>query len=158
MSLARDATKGQSAYRIALFDTFYIVGGLLVLANLLTAWLSPHINRASTWTMFHFSWFLTAVVNLLLLGQQTGPEPNKALCLVQSMFIYAAPVLYVGMGAVSFIIAKSVSRSSLSGVSFMLHVCTFSSLRLGLTDFRCFYLFYILSKDKLRYLQIAFVL
>ena len=100
MNSARDAVKDHSVYRIALFDVFYIVGGLLVLANLLTAWFSPHINRASTWTMFHFSWFLTSVANLLLLGQQTGPEPNKALCLMQSMFIYAAPVLYVGTGAV----------------------------------------------------------
>jgi len=80
---------------IALYDAFYISGFVLMGSCIMTAWLAPSIKRGRTWFLFIFSWVLTSLANFMLLGQQTGPEPHTALCLIQSLFIYGAPVLLV---------------------------------------------------------------
>ncbi|KDR76147.1 hypothetical protein GALMADRAFT_225829 [Galerina marginata CBS 339.88] len=36
---------------------------------------------------------IASITNVLLLGRQTGPQPNVGLCLFQAMLIYAFPVL-----------------------------------------------------------------
>lgn len=78
---------------ITAFDALYILGFIAVTAILLTAWLSSQIHRSSLWFLFVGSWSVASLANLLLLGNQTNPTPNGALCLAQASLIYAAPVL-----------------------------------------------------------------
>ncbi|PPQ84888.1 hypothetical protein CVT24_013069, partial [Panaeolus cyanescens] len=78
---------------IVAFDILYILGFVLVTAILLTAWLSSQVQRSSLWFLFLGSWSVASFANLLLLGNQTNRNPNKALCLIQASLIYASPVL-----------------------------------------------------------------
>ncbi|KAF5327131.1 hypothetical protein D9619_004957 [Psilocybe cf. subviscida] len=78
---------------IALFDALYIAGLVSLIAIVLTAWLSPTIRRSSTWFMFIWSWLLLSIANIIIVGQQTGPEPMTGICLFQAMLIYGLPVL-----------------------------------------------------------------
>ncbi|KAH9474629.1 hypothetical protein JR316_0013093 [Psilocybe cubensis] len=53
--------------------------------------LSPSaIRRTSLWYMSMFGWVFIAFVNILLVGQQTGPPPNVYYCLAQASLVYSS--------------------------------------------------------------------
>jgi hypothetical protein len=78
---------------IIAFDVLYFIGLFSLLFIIATALLSPSIQRSSTWYMFIWSWIITCISSLILVGQQTGPAPSTAVCLFQAMLIYTTPVL-----------------------------------------------------------------
>ncbi|KAF5373059.1 hypothetical protein D9758_001748 [Tetrapyrgos nigripes] len=90
-----DAASGPhpSTALIYIFNAIFILGFLSLSAIVTVAWLSPSIQRSKTWYSFMMSWIMYDVVNLLLLGQQTGGEPSHGLCLAQASLRYTVPVL-----------------------------------------------------------------
>ncbi|KAJ8509090.1 hypothetical protein ONZ45_g8715 [Pleurotus djamor] len=83
---------------IAIFDLTQILGYLLLMAIVLTAWLSKSIRRSPAWYNFLITWMISCVSYLVTLGQQTGSHPHFGICLLQSMLIYAAPAITVSAG------------------------------------------------------------
>ncbi|KII93325.1 hypothetical protein PLICRDRAFT_35521 [Plicaturopsis crispa FD-325 SS-3] len=77
------------------FLALQFIGGGGILIVLLTVLATRRLFRFSTWISFCVSWVISAFsyTLLALAGQQTGPEPQKDLCLVQAALIYGAPVL-----------------------------------------------------------------
>lgn len=80
---------------IAAFNGVQLTGLVLLSAVVLTAWLAPTVKRSPAWYNVIISWIFSSSSFLLLMGRQAGPSPPFGLCLVQSMFIYAAPAMYV---------------------------------------------------------------
>ncbi|KAF5327048.1 hypothetical protein D9619_005005 [Psilocybe cf. subviscida] len=78
---------------IVAFDILYFIGLFSLLFIIATALLAPSIQRSSTWYMFIWSWIITCITSLILVGQQTGPAPSTGVCLFQATLIYATPVL-----------------------------------------------------------------
>ncbi|KAF7424535.1 hypothetical protein PC9H_009842 [Pleurotus ostreatus] len=78
---------------IAAFNGVQLTGLVLLLAVVLTAWLAPTVKRSPAWYNVIISWIFSSSSFLLLMGRQAGPSPPFGLCLVQSMFIYAAPAM-----------------------------------------------------------------
>ncbi|KAJ8473636.1 hypothetical protein ONZ45_g16221 [Pleurotus djamor] len=76
---------------IAAFNAVQITGLVLLLLVILTSWLSPKVKRSIPWYNIIISWIFSAFSFLLIIGKQMGPEPPFGLCLLQSIFIYAAP-------------------------------------------------------------------
>ncbi|PPQ78958.1 hypothetical protein CVT25_002287 [Psilocybe cyanescens] len=84
----------QAIRDIIAFDVLYGVGLVLLILLLFTALFSPHhIKRGPTWFMMLVGWMITSMGNLIIVGQQTGPPPKQAICLMQAMIVYASPVL-----------------------------------------------------------------
>jgi len=79
------------------FDTIHIIGLVVLGSTLLTAWLSRQVQRGTLWFGFNLSWLSASIGHLLLLGHQTGPPPNRGLCLTQATFVYGTPVLCVDL-------------------------------------------------------------
>ncbi|KAF8811695.1 hypothetical protein BYT27DRAFT_7088962, partial [Phlegmacium glaucopus] len=77
------------------YDVLYIFGLIFLSAILCTAWFSSRIRRSTAWYSFNFSWALSCIGYLLILGHQTGPSPGHILCLFQAMLINAFPALFV---------------------------------------------------------------
>lgn len=76
------------------FNAIEITGLTGALVILITAVLSPSIQRLPTWylllcsgAVYSFSMLLVAMAH-----QQFGPEPDFALCLIQGVLIYACPI------------------------------------------------------------------
>ncbi|KAJ4479079.1 hypothetical protein J3R30DRAFT_3473931 [Lentinula aciculospora] len=76
------------------FNTIEIVGLSGALIIILTAILSSSIHRLSTWylilgsgAVYSFSMLLLAMTH-----EQTGPEPQFLVCLVQGALIYSSPI------------------------------------------------------------------
>ncbi|KAJ8509088.1 hypothetical protein ONZ45_g8716 [Pleurotus djamor] len=85
--------------RDAIFDLTQILGYILLMIIALTAWLSKSIRRSPAWYNFLITWMLSCVSFLVILGQQTSHgRPQFGICLLQSMLIYAAPVVTVTAG------------------------------------------------------------
>ncbi|KAF9032618.1 hypothetical protein BJ165DRAFT_1517190 [Panaeolus papilionaceus] len=90
---------------IIIFDVLSFFGLISILVVISTAWFSPRVHRTSLWFLFMSSFAFTSISNLLLLGQQTGRQPNFGLCIFQASLVYAAPVI-----------------NCTTGLSFMIHV------------------------------------
>ncbi|KAJ8692562.1 hypothetical protein PTI98_009861 [Pleurotus ostreatus] len=75
------------------YNALQITGLVLLVAIVLTARLSPTINRSIAWYNLILSFVFYAVSFLLIMGKQYGPEPPFGLCLAQCLFVYAAPVM-----------------------------------------------------------------
>ncbi|KAF8962439.1 hypothetical protein BDZ97DRAFT_1112705 [Flammula alnicola] len=69
-----------------------ILGLVILIAILCTAWFSARVPRTSTWFLLVFSTILCNISSIMLLGQQTGPEPNMSICLVQAAMAYSTAV------------------------------------------------------------------
>ncbi|KAJ8521367.1 hypothetical protein ONZ45_g1942 [Pleurotus djamor] len=91
---------------IAAFNAVQITGLVLLLLVILTSWLSPKVKRSIPWYNIIISWIFSAFSFLLIIGKQTGPEPPFGLCLLQSIFIYAAPSMLV----ISHLISSTCSN------------------------------------------------
>jgi len=78
---------------IITFDVLQIFGLISLSAIFFTTWFSPRIRRSAVWFSYIFSWILSCIGYLLIIGRQTGPAPGHVLCLCQAMLIYALPVL-----------------------------------------------------------------
>ena len=79
---------------IIVYDALYILGFATILAVLLTTYLSRRTKRTPLWFMSVSSWGVLSFANVLLVGQQTGPQPHPHFCIAQAAFIYASPALY----------------------------------------------------------------
>ncbi|KAF4571247.1 hypothetical protein EYR36_008576 [Pleurotus pulmonarius] len=92
----REASEAAGSPEHALVNAYnavQITGLVLLVAIVLTARLSSTINRSIAWYNLILSFIFYAVSFLLIMGKQFGPEPPFALCLVQCLFVYAAPVI-----------------------------------------------------------------
>lgn len=76
------------------FNVIEFVGLAGALVIIITAAVSPSIQRLPTWYMvlcsgaaYSFSMLLLAIAR-----RQSGPEPDFALCVIQSALIYAGPI------------------------------------------------------------------
>ncbi|KAH8817914.1 hypothetical protein DL96DRAFT_1623741 [Flagelloscypha sp. PMI_526] len=77
---------------ITVFDVLLIVGFVACTAVLLTAWLSKTIIRSRPWYILMGLTSFWSIQYLFLLGNQyTDSPPPRAVCLIQSSFVYAAP-------------------------------------------------------------------
>lgn len=101
-AVLKPGTPGISTQLVFVYNALLITGLVLQLPVVLTAWLSPRIQRSSTWFPFLGSWIVSSLVYLLLVGQQTGPPPFFGLCVTQAALVYAVPVLCVGRSVTSF--------------------------------------------------------
>ncbi len=79
---------------IIVYDVLYILGLAILFAVLLTTYLFRRIKRTPLWFMSVSSWGVLSFANVLLVGQQTGPQPHPHFCLAQAALIYASPALY----------------------------------------------------------------
>nr|VWP01836.1 Cytochrome P450 monooxygenase BOT1 (EC (Botrydial biosynthesis cluster protein 1) (Calcineurin-dependent protein 5) [Ganoderma boninense] len=89
-----EATQDHTEVRI--FVAFQAIGGIGLLAVLLTVVLAPKVYRHFTWLNFCITWLIYCISYLLLAftGAQTSAvPPSYPLCLTQASLIYAAPVL-----------------------------------------------------------------
>ncbi|KAL0945466.1 hypothetical protein HGRIS_000955 [Hohenbuehelia grisea] len=77
---------------VAIYNTFLIIGLLILTLVLVTAILSRQVQRASTWFMFITAWIIVAISYLLLGGSQliVRQKLSWGLCLAQAAFIYAS--------------------------------------------------------------------
>lgn len=107
---------------IVAFNVLQIVGFLLLVPVILTAWLSPRVRRTSTWFSFVLSWVLSSVAYFILMGQQTGPPPNAGVCLFQAALIYATPALYVCVTVGYWLMLMQRSRNAFTAVAYLLQV------------------------------------
>ncbi|KAF8183940.1 hypothetical protein BJ912DRAFT_538710 [Pholiota molesta] len=106
-----------NVHLIITFDVLHATGVALLLAILLVAYLSPKIRRKSTWYMVVVAWIVISLSNLMLLGEQTGPEPGTAICFVQTMFVYALPpfaIAYVAAFMIDAYLTLERASKSLS--------------------------------------------
>jgi hypothetical protein len=78
---------------LALYNALEIFGLVSLCAVLLTAIFSSKVQRTATWFSFINAWIFSCLGHLVLLGQQTGPQPEFGLCLFQAAVIYAAAPL-----------------------------------------------------------------
>ncbi|KAJ8483286.1 hypothetical protein ONZ45_g14655 [Pleurotus djamor] len=98
---------------IAIFDLTQILGYVLLMIIVLTAWFSKSIRRSPAWYNFLITWMISCVSHLVTLGQQTGSHPHFGVCLFQSMLIYAAPAITVSAGlAFSIEMWRIVTRAT----------------------------------------------
>jgi len=69
-----------------------LVGAVLLPLALIVIVFAPSIKRNPTVTNLLNTWFLSAIIFTLLFvaGKHKGPEPPKALCIVQSSLVYAS--------------------------------------------------------------------
>ncbi|KAI0749226.1 hypothetical protein C8Q80DRAFT_1160745 [Daedaleopsis nitida] len=96
----------QDLTEVRVFMTFQIIGGIGLLAVLLTAIFASKVYRHFTWLNFCITWLIYCISYTLLgfSGQQTSPKPpSYPLCLAQASMIYAAPVL-VAMSTFSLVL------------------------------------------------------
>ncbi|KAF9487730.1 hypothetical protein BDN71DRAFT_598577 [Pleurotus eryngii] len=93
---ASEAAGSPDPALINAYNALQITGLVLLVAIVLTARLSPTINRSIAWYNLILSFIFYAVSFLLIMGKQYGPEPPFGLCLVQCLFVYAAPVMNAG--------------------------------------------------------------
>lgn len=79
------------------FAIMQLVGGTLLLITLVTAILAKDVKRNLSWISFCSAGIFSCVAYDLLffVGQQTGPPPDRGLCLVQSALVHAVPVMWV---------------------------------------------------------------
>ncbi|KAJ7084845.1 hypothetical protein B0H15DRAFT_383134 [Mycena belliarum] len=101
-----DGTQAHQEGLITGFMFLQIFGGHLgIPLVLLTAAVSKKVQRHPMLINFCVTWFIYATSFTLLLysGKQTGPEPPRQLCIIQSAFIYGTPVM-TAMAGLSFVI------------------------------------------------------
>ncbi|KAG9227574.1 hypothetical protein CCMSSC00406_0000780 [Pleurotus cornucopiae] len=81
------------------FAIMQLVGGALLLITLVTAILAKDVKRNLSWISFCSASIISCVAYDLLffVGQQTGPSPDRGLCLVQSALVHAVPVMQAGV-------------------------------------------------------------
>lgn len=78
---------------IIAYNSLLIIGIVILVLVILTAWLSPRVHRHPTWYLFMASWLIGAFAFVLIIGQQTGPPPQRGLCHFQAALDFAAPML-----------------------------------------------------------------
>lgn len=108
---------------IVAFDVLQIVGFLLLVPVVLTAWRSPRVQRTSTWFAFVLSWVLSSVAFVIIVGQQTGPAPMAGVCLFQAALIYATPALYVcAVESCRLVLKDDGPRNAFTAVAYLFQV------------------------------------
>lgn len=71
------------------------IGGVLLMAVILTVILSRTLVRTGTWLNMLVCWVISVLSYTLLsfAGRQTGPQPELGLCMFQATLTYGAPAL-----------------------------------------------------------------
>ncbi|THU79892.1 hypothetical protein K435DRAFT_516341 [Dendrothele bispora CBS 962.96] len=93
MTSSFDESNSPDVTLIHIFNSITILGFILLLVIVLTAWRSPFIHRTSTWYCFLTYGMIFDLANFILLGRQTGENPSYKLCLIQASLNYMVPVL-----------------------------------------------------------------
>ncbi|TFK75175.1 hypothetical protein BDN72DRAFT_892523 [Pluteus cervinus] len=88
---------------IIAYNVLQMLGFVLLVPVILTAWVSPRVHRASTWFPFMLSWVFSTIIYSFLMVHQIGPSPSFALCLTQAGFVYASPAL-ISLTGVAFLL------------------------------------------------------
>jgi len=90
-SIALDSPLRQNVL-LHIWMALQLVGVIFLPLALLVIVLSPSVKRNPTVTNLLNTWFLSAIIFLLLFfaGKDTGPEPPIALCIAQSSLVYAS--------------------------------------------------------------------
>jgi len=82
-----------SSTSIAIFNTICIIGLVLLVAVFLTALGSSKVLRTPTWFSYIAAGIILSVTNVLIIGQQIGPDPVKWVCFMQAILIYPVVIL-----------------------------------------------------------------
>jgi len=82
-----------SIQQLSVFNTLFTIGLILLTLVMLPPVFSRNARRSPLWFTFMGSWLLYCVSGLLLVGNQLGPDPPFALCLVQASLIHSVPTL-----------------------------------------------------------------
>jgi hypothetical protein len=81
---------------IVAFDLLLLLSILLILCALVTAAVSKSIARSPSWYSLMMAGLIYSLSFGLIVGRQETPdEPPLALCVIQTLLIYAVPVLSV---------------------------------------------------------------
>lgn len=80
---------------IVVFNVLQASGFFILAITFATGWLSSRVKRTLTWYTLLAVGVLYSVVQLLLLGQQEGPPPNRAICIIQGILIYPMTAMWV---------------------------------------------------------------
>ncbi|KAF9012140.1 hypothetical protein BDZ89DRAFT_1167326 [Hymenopellis radicata] len=117
-------------YLIA-FNVLYISALVLLVVVLLTAILSPRVQRSSLWYSFIVCWILYSLSFLLNVSYQRGPLPPHGLCLGQAALIYASPAMtsFACLGLVGQLYStiKMGDDSEGSTIVRLLHIAPFTA-------------------------------
>ncbi|KAK7440068.1 hypothetical protein VKT23_017317 [Stygiomarasmius scandens] len=73
------------------YNALQLFGFISVVAVFFTAVASRSVRRSMIWYIFMLGWIIWCISYLLLIGQQTGTPPARALCTFQAALIYAGP-------------------------------------------------------------------
>ncbi|KAJ7180729.1 hypothetical protein C8R46DRAFT_592053 [Mycena filopes] len=88
---------------LALFNSLYFVGFVLLAIVILPPLFARNVHRSKLWFAFMGSWMVYCLSFLLLLGRQFGPAPPFGLCLFQASLIHAVPA-FATLTGVCFIV------------------------------------------------------
>ncbi|KAJ6505513.1 hypothetical protein C8R45DRAFT_972929, partial [Mycena sanguinolenta] len=109
-SFSSRAAVGPALEPILIFDTLTGIAFVILLVSVLVAWFSG-VQRVKTWYLLQLSSAGYCLSFLLLVGQQTGPEPPLQFCALSAALIYAAPPA-VASAALFFVIELHLRLSS----------------------------------------------
>jgi len=84
---------------ILVFDILEFSGLVSLIVVFCSAFLSSKILRASTWFNLLLAATLSTANQVLLVRQQTGPEPSRPICFLQAILVYPLTVLCSLVGA-----------------------------------------------------------
>ncbi|KAK7016363.1 hypothetical protein R3P38DRAFT_1404345 [Favolaschia claudopus] len=133
---------------IVVFDFILILAFVLLILILIPALFSSTVVRIKSWFAVVMTSLLCCVSFLLLLGQQTGAEPNLPICLLSASLIYAGPPLVACSGVLlvvelylrlrSTILSKTVNETLVSLMLWVLPIVhalsSWVTLLTGLSD------------------------
>ncbi|KAK0438605.1 hypothetical protein EV421DRAFT_1906529 [Armillaria borealis] len=115
---------------VATFNFLQLLGLALQLAVLVPALFSARIHRMRTWHIMIIAGMVYnfCYIPLMILGEQLGPAPSFALCLLQSNLIYGAPVLLVSFSLAFVVEVFLVLRNAIHKIPLSLSTCTHTLL------------------------------
>ncbi|KAJ7641598.1 hypothetical protein FB45DRAFT_1054078 [Roridomyces roridus] len=98
--------------QVAVFNSFAILGILLLTLIVATAHFSAKVHRNELWFRHLIAWIIYDVAFILLLGRQEDAVLPFGLCVFQASLIYAVPT-YATLSAFSFVADLYIRLSSI---------------------------------------------
>lgn len=95
---------------VVIFDALICVALSVLIPVIIIARVSPSIDRMKTWYCLLLSCSVYCISFLLLVGQQSGPEPGLPICIIQAGLVYAAPPM-VASAALLFVVELDMRLS-----------------------------------------------
>lgn len=80
---------------ITAYNVLAIVGIVSLTLIVCVSWLSPRVSRSATWFSFMISSAVSSSIGILIIGQQEGEDPDRALCVTQGILVNGIKVMYV---------------------------------------------------------------